>query len=100
MRSAMSSASQLLRFSDASMINCYLICQLAIYLFICSSLICTVKSYLSHEVASGSDIMPCSKIDKPIFGKRNDVDYNVRKIRENLDVFTPKMQFLSIFTVV
>ena len=25
------------------------------------------KIYLSHDVASGSDITPCNKIDKPLF---------------------------------
>ena len=38
---------------------------------------------LSNDVASGSEITPCNKIDKPlvvysllIFGKRNDVQHN------------------------
>ena len=53
---------------------------------------------LSHDVVSGGDITPCNKIDIPL------VDYRflgnimmsiimLRKIRENLAIFTPKMQF-------
>ena len=45
--------------------------------------------------------MPCIKIDKPlglpIYGKCDEVHYlTLCKIRENLTVFTPKMQFLSV----
>ena len=57
--------------------------------------------YLSHDVESGSDIMSCNKIDKPLVVYRfsgNVMTFimTLRKIMENLDVFTPKMQFLSI----
>ena len=47
--------------------------------------------------------MPCNKIDKPLVVYRfsgnimMSMIINLRKIRENLDVFTLKMQFLSIF---
>ena len=59
---------------------------------------------LSHDVVSGSDIMPCNKIDKPLVvyrfsGNVTASIIRLRKIRQNLDVFTPKMQFLSIFNV-
>ena len=41
-----------------------------------------LKIHLSHDVASGSDIMLCNKFDKPLVdcrftGKRNEVHYNV-----------------------
>ena len=53
---------------------------------------------LSHDVASGSDIRPCNNIDKPLVvyrfaGKVMTSIITLGKIRENLDVFTPKMQF-------
>ena len=40
------------------------------------------KRFISHDVRSGSDIMPCIKIDKPLLVYRcsnivNDVHYNV-----------------------
>ena len=54
---------------------------------------------LSHDVASGSNIMPCNKIDKPLVVYR--VSGNImttiimlRKIiGEHLEVFTPKCNF-------
>ena len=60
-----------------------------------------VNSVLSHDVASESDITPCNKIDKPLVVYRftGNVMMSIktlRKIREILDVFTPKMHFLSI----
>ena len=59
---------------------------------------------LSHDVASRSDITPCNKINKPLVvysfsGNIMTSIITLRRIRENLDVFTPKMQ-LSIFAVV
>ena len=61
-------------------------------------------SSLQHDIASGSDITPCNKIDKPLVVYRFSVNLmmaiiTLRKIRENLDIFTPKMQFSSIFNV-
>ena len=52
-----------------------------------------------------SDIMPCNKIHKPqVFyrfsGNVMTSIVRLRKIRDNLDVFTPKMQFLSILNVI
>ena len=57
---------------------------------------------LSHDVASGSDITPCNNIDKPLVLYRFSGNVmtsvkTLRKIRETLEVFTPKMHFLSIF---
>ena len=54
--------------------------------------------YLSHDIASGSDITTCNKIDKPLVvyrfaGNVMTSIITLRKIRENLEVFTPKMQF-------
>ena len=45
--------------------------------------------YLSFDVASGSEITSCNKIDKPrvvyrFFGKRYDVHYNVAYIMTKL----------------
>ena len=59
---------------------------------------------LSHDVTSGSDITPCNKMDKPLVVYRFSGNVitpiiTLPKIRENLDVFRPKMQFLSIFNV-
>ena len=59
---------------------------------------------LSNDIASGSDITPCNKIDKPLVVYRFSGNVmtsiiTLNKIRENLDIFTPKMQLLSIFTV-
>ena len=58
----------------------------------------TALAYLSHDVASGSGIMPCNKIDKPLVvyifsGNAMTSIITSRKISENLDVFTPKMHF-------
>ena len=60
-----------------------------------------IEPFLSHDVASESDITPCNKIDKPLVVYRFTVNVMtsiimLRKIRENLNVFTPKMQFLSV----
>ena len=60
------------------------------------------KIYLSYDVASGSEITPCNKIDKPLVVYRFTGNVmtsitTLRKIREPLDVFTPKMQFLVFF---
>ena len=57
-----------------------------------------MESCLSHGIASGSDITPCNKIDKPVVVYRflGNVVVSLimlRKIRENLDVFTPKCNF-------
>ena len=30
------------------------------------STVCSLNFFLSHDVAFGSDIMPCNKIDKPL----------------------------------
>ena len=54
---------------------------------------------LSHDVATVSDITPCSKIDKPqvvyrLLGNVMTSIITLRKIRENIDVFT--QQFLCI----
>ena len=48
--------------------------------------------------------MPCNKIDKQLvvyrcLGNVMTSIIMLRKIMENLDVFTPKMHFLSIFNV-
>ena len=60
--------------------------------------------HLSHDVASGSDITLCNKIDKPLVVYRfsgNGMTSNItlRKRWQNLDVFTPKMRFLINFHV-
>ena len=50
-----------------------------------------MKKDLSHDVESGSDIMPCIKIDKPLVVMLgNDVRNNVVCIWQNLTVFTQK----------
>ena len=50
---------------------------------------------LSHDLAHGSDITPCNKIDKPLVVYRfSNVTTSIRTLRkrwENLDVFTPKI---------
>ena len=50
---------------------------------------------------SGSDIIPCYKIDKPLVFTdlamlRNDLYYNVAKKWQNLDILTPKCDFKVI----
>ena len=59
------------------------------------------KIRLSYDVLSGSEKMPCNKIDKLLVykfsGNVMTSIITLRKIRENLDVFTPKMQCLSSF---
>ena len=52
----------------------------------------------SHDVASENDITPCNKIDKPLVVYRFTGNVmtsikTLRKIREILDVFTPKCNF-------
>ena len=52
---------------------------------------------LSHDFAPESDITPCDEIDKPLVvykftGNVMTSIITLRKIRETLDVFTPKMQ--------
>ena len=59
---------------------------------------------LSYDVVSGSDIMPCIKIYKPLVVCRFSVNVitsiiTLLKRWQNLDVFTPKMQFLINFHV-
>ena len=59
------------------------------------------ENILSHDVASESDITSCNKINKPLviyifLGNVMTSIKTLHKIRESLDVFTPKMQFLSI----
>ena len=60
------------------------------------------KCYLSHDVASENDITPCIKIDKSLVVYRFTGNVMtsfkmLRKRRENLNIFTPKLQFLSVF---
>ena len=54
-------------------------------------------TFLSHEVAPGSDITPCNKIDKPlvVYGFRN-----VTKKMTKSWYFHAKKEFLINFTVV
>ena len=57
-----------------------------------------LKKFLSHDVASESDITPCIKINKPLvvyrfMGNVMKSFITLRKTKENLNVFTPKMQF-------
>ena len=59
------------------------------------------ENTLSHDVASESDIMSSNKINKPQVVNRFSGNVmtsiiTLRKIRENLDVFSSKMQELSI----
>ena len=59
-----------------------------------------VYTFLSHAVASESDITPCNKIDKqPVVYRFTGNAMTLRKLREPFDVFTPRMQILSIFNV-
>ena len=63
--------------------------------------VCFMKLILSHEVTSGSDITPCNQIEKPLVVYRfsGNVMRSIimlHKIRENLGVFTTKMQFFSV----
>ena len=56
------------------------------------------KIDLSHDVVSEREITPYNKIDKPLVvyrftGNVMTSIITLRKIRECLDVFTPKMQF-------
>ena len=60
--------------------------------------------YLLHDVASGIEIMPCNKIDKPLVVYRlvRKVITSIIMLRtrwQNLDIFTPKVRFLSYFNV-
>ena len=57
------------------------------------SLLLFVKS---HDVASGSEIMPCIKIDKSLVVYRyrfNNVHFNIAKKIKNLDVFVQISHF-------
>ena len=42
------------------------------------------QMFLSYDVASGSSITPCNKIDKPLLGKRDDVHNNIAYIMAKL----------------
>ena len=60
--------------------------------------------FLSHDVASGSEITPCNKIDKPLVvyrftGNVMTSIITLRKRWQNLDVFTPKKRFLISYNV-
>ena len=66
----------------------------------------TVKScvyiYLSHDIASRSDIRPCNRIDKPLAvyrfsGTVMTPIITLRKIRGNLEVFKPKKAIFKYF---
>ena len=64
--------------------------------------ICLIKKDLSHDGVSESDIMQCNKIDKPLVvykftGNAMTPILMLPKIRETLNVFTPKLQFLRFF---
>ena len=66
-----------------------------------------IAIFLSHDVASGSDITSCNKIDKPLVAYRFRMRFfsvmtsiiTLRKIWQNLDIFTPKNAFLITFIV-
>ena len=63
------------------------------------------KIYLSHDVASGSDITPCNKIHKPLVVYRfsGNVTTSIIMLRKrwlNVDVFTQKMRFCIINFIV
>ena len=56
---------------------------------------------LSYDVASGSEIMPCNKIDKPLVVYRLTGNVmtsitTLRTIWQNDNVYTPEMMFQSI----
>ena len=60
-----------------------------------------VKYYLSYEVASGSEIMLCNKINKPLVVYRftGNVMTSITTLRtlgQNYNVFTPEMRFQRI----
>ena len=60
-----------------------------------------VKYYLSYEVASGSEITLCNKIDKPLVVYRftGNVMTSITTLRtlgQNYNVFTPEMRFQRI----
>ena len=60
--------------------------------------------YLSHDVASGSEITPCNKINKPLvvyrfMGKVMTSIITLRKRWPNLDVFMPNIRFLISYNV-
>ena len=56
---------------------------------------------LSHDVASGSEITPCNKIDKPLVVYRfsGNVMTSITTLR-NYEVFTPEMKFQSNHNVI
>ena len=49
-----------------------------------------VKHVLSYDVASGSEITPCIKIDIQIFGKRYEMTHLTSHIWQNPNVFHAK----------
>ena len=60
---------------------------------------------LSYEVASGSDIIPCNKIDKPqwftdFVNKMKAVHDNALYVWHNPDVFTQKMQIKNYLNII
>ena len=62
------------------------------------SLMSSTLLYLSHDIASESDITTCIKIDKPLvvyrfIGNVMTSIITLRKIMENFNVFTPKLTF-------
>ena len=55
-----------------------------------------LEAFLSHDVASGSEITPCNEIDKPLVVNRlvrNLIPSIIMLLKrwQHLDVFTPKM---------
>ena len=61
--------------------------------------------YLSHDVASGSDIMLCNKVNKQLvvyrfLGNVMASIITLLKRWQNLDVFKAKMQFLINFDII
>ena len=78
----------------AQVFNCH-------FLFVL--LIIVIVYYFNLFIFLWSDITPCIKIDQPLVVYRFSGNVmtsiiTLRKIRETLDVFTPKMQFVSMFT--
>ena len=59
-----------------------------------------VEPILSYDVASGSDITPCNKIDKPLVVYHYAMMLLTSRIWQNPNVFTPKIRFQNKFYVI
>ena len=82
-------------FPSPELMNFKLILKLAV---------CLLNINLSHDVAAGSEIKPCNKIDKPLvvyrFSGNVMTSITLRTQWQNYNVFTAEMRFQSNLNVI